>query len=70
MERLDELIKRAEDVCASKALTRHDKDAALASMMTTMEQVYGVPVMKDPKWEAAHPDVFRAYKKISDMREL
>lgn len=67
---LDELIRQADKIREDQALSSYKKDVKLADLMTLMESEYGVPVLKNPEWEEKHPDVFRTYKKISDMREL
>jgi hypothetical protein len=53
-----------------KNLTRHDKDVALANLMTTMEQHYKIPMLKDLEWEAQNPEVIVVYRAISDLRKL
>lgn len=67
---LNEKIARAEQIVADQRRTKHQKDMELAKLMSEMEGQYQIPAMQNPEWEAAHPDVIKTYRQISDMRSI
>lgn len=67
---LADKIARAEQIVADQRRTKHQKDMELAKIMSEMEGQYRIPAMQDPDWEAAHPDIIRTYRQISNMRSI
>lgn len=67
---LDDIIKRAENIRDDKNLNNDQKARQLAGLMTDLEGEYQIPLLRNPEWEAKNPEVIKAYRKISDMREL
>lgn len=70
MIELDKLIEKAEQIRADKKLTEQRKNVLLSDVMTDMEREFEIPAMSDQKFEAEHPDLIKAYRKISNMREF
>jgi hypothetical protein len=64
------LWEKAIRINYDKNLTQHGKDVALANLMTTMEQHYQIPMLRNPEWEARNPEVIVVYRAISDLRKL
>lgn len=66
--KLDELLRNANEIMADNTLSDYQKSVALAAMMTDMERKFQIPLLNDPEWNAAHPEIVRAYRQISNMR--
>lgn len=67
---LDKMIERAEAINADRKLNAQQKAVRLGEVMTDMEQEFAIPAIHDQKFDAAHPDVIKAYRKVSDMRTM
>jgi hypothetical protein len=62
--------EKAKRIHFNQHLDQHDKDVALARLMTAMEIHYKIPMFRDPEWEKHNQDVIIAYRAISNMRKL
>ena len=69
-DKLDEMMRRAGEIIRNKNLDGQQKDEKLAALMTELEGEYNIPLLKNPQWEDENPKLYKAYKAISDMREL
>lgn len=46
------------------------RDTMLSALMTNMEQIFQIPVMKNETWEQKNPEVYKLYREIADSRSL
>lgn len=51
-------------------LSDEQKSREYASLMTEMEQVYNIPILKDLEWEKENKPVIAMYRKLSKSRKL
>lgn len=58
-----------EDIIHSD-LSSNRKAVKLASLMTELEQVYKIPMVRSEAWEKENKAVIALYRKISLSREL
>ena len=68
--KLEEYIARAEQIQSEEQTSAEDKAVRLANIMTKMENQYSIPMLKNETWEQQNQDVIKAYRRISDMREI
>lgn len=61
--------KRYEDIIHS-SLSSEKKNKKLADLMTEMEQVFRIPMLKNNEWESENRSVIALYRKISLSRTL
>lgn len=46
------------------------RDVKLASLMTEMEKVLQIPILRNEKWELKHKEEISLYRQVSDARNL
>ena len=46
------------------------RDSRLGELMTEMEGVFKIPMLKNTIWEKENPQVIELYRKVSDSRNL
>jgi hypothetical protein len=69
MTTLSELNDRYEEILHSD-LTDDQKDVKFASLMTLMEGLYKIPMVRNAEWEQKNKAVIALYRKISLSRDL
>jgi hypothetical protein len=67
MDNLTDYKKAYEAIMSSNA-DDEKKTKNLAALMTKMEIVFRIPLLRNPKWEQSHPRVITLYRKISNSR--
>lgn len=67
---MNELLRKADEIMADDTLTGRQKSIRLAAIMTDMEKEFHIPLLNDPEWNAAHPEIISTYRQISNMRPL
>lgn len=58
-----------ENIMHSDA-SQEEKDRQLARLMTELEKVFNIPVLRDPEWEKENKAVVALYKKVSMSRAI
>lgn len=48
----------------------NQKSRKYANLMTEMEQVFKIPMLRDQEWEKENRKVIALYRKISNSRDL
>lgn len=66
-KKLQYFKKKYEEIL-NASLTKTEKDKRLSELMTEMEMVYKIPILKCPGWENNNRDIIDLYKKISLSR--
>lgn len=66
---LFEINKEYENIHFSQ-LSEHQKTTKFSQLMTEMEQMYKVPILKDEYWEKENRSIIAMYRKISLSRTL
>lgn len=61
--RLSDVEQKYEDIVHSQ-LSNHDKDRALADLMTQMENEFHIPSLQNAEWEAKNRPVIAMYRKL------
>jgi len=46
------------------------REIRLGELMTEMEGVFKIPMLKNTTWETENPQVIELYEKVSDSRNL
>ena len=46
------------------------RESRLSELMTEMEGVFKIPMLKNTTWEKENPQVIELYRKVSDSRNL
>jgi len=46
------------------------RESRLGELMTEMEGVFKIPMLKNTAWEKENPQVIELYRKVSDSRNL
>lgn len=46
------------------------RESRLGELMTEMEGVFRIPMLKNTTWEKENPEVIELYRKVSDSRNL
>ena len=46
------------------------RELRLGELMTEMEGVFKIPMLKNTTWEKENPQVIELYRKVSDSRNL
>ncbi|WP_240731230.1 hypothetical protein [Exiguobacterium mexicanum] len=46
------------------------RESRLGELMTEMEGVFKIPMLKNTTWEKENPQVIELYRKVSDSRNL
>ena len=46
------------------------RESRLGELMTEMEGVFQIPMLKNTTWEKENPQVIELYQKVSDSRNL
>lgn len=46
------------------------RESLLGELMTEMEGVFKIPMLKNTTWEKENPQVIELYQKVSDSRNL
>ena len=46
------------------------RESRLGELMTEMEGVFKIPLLKNTTWEKENPQVIELYRKVSDSRNL
>lgn len=46
------------------------RESRLGELMTEMEGVFKIPMLKNTTWEKENPEVIELYRKVSDSRNL
>ena len=46
------------------------RESRLGELMTEMEGVFKIPMLKNTTWEKENPRVIELYRKVSDSRNL
>lgn len=62
--------KYQEILNSNGSLTKTEKNKRLSDLMTEMEMIYKIPILKSPMWENKNRDIIDLYKKISLSRTL
>ena len=70
MDTLTRFYRKAIWIDANPHLTQYQKDSELAELMTAMERIYKIPMLRNEQWERDNSDIISIYRKISDMRKL
>ena len=70
MDTLTRFYRKAIWIDANSHLTQYQKDSELAELMTAMERIYKIPMLRNEQWERDNSDIISIYRKISDMRKL
>jgi len=70
MNYLLDILEKAKSIYTNDHLSDYDKDVALATLMTLMENRYDIPLLRNPEWESKNPKVISIYREISNMRKL
>ncbi|MFC0561450.1 hypothetical protein [Halalkalibacter alkalisediminis] len=65
--KLAEIQKEYEEIYHS-ALSDHCKAIKYANLMTVMEGIYKVPMLKNEEWEKENKTVIAMYRKLSRSR--
>lgn len=58
-----------ENIMHSDA-SQEEKDRQLARLMTELEKVFNIPVLRDPEWEKENKAVVALYRKVSMSRAI
>lgn len=66
---LFEINKEYENIHFSQ-LTEHQKTTKYSQLMTEMEQMYKIPILKDKSWEKENRPIIAMYRKISLSRKI
>ena len=48
----------------------HQRESRLGELMTEMEGVFKIPMLKNTTWEKENPQVIELYQKVSESRNL
>jgi hypothetical protein len=64
---LTDINKRYEDIMFSND-TQQVKTTKLSNLMTEMEGVFSIPMLRDDEWESENRKVIALYRKISKSR--
>lgn len=70
MDKLNQFYKQAIQIDRDPHLFQDQKDKKLAGLMTEMEIMYEIPMLRSIEWEKKHPEIISIYREISDMRKL
>jgi len=46
------------------------RESRLGELMTEMEGVFKIPMLKNTTWEKENPEVIELYRKVSESRNL
>ena len=60
--------KRYEEIMQNPSI--HQREIRLGELMTEMEGVFKIPMLKNTTWEKENPQVIELYRKVSDSRNL
>jgi hypothetical protein len=63
-------FKKAIEINKNPHLTQDQKDKRLSELMTDMERVYNIPMLRNEQWERDNGYVISIYREISNMRNL
>lgn len=63
-------FKKAIEINKNPYLTQDQKDKGLSELMTDMERVYNIPMLRNEQWERDNGYVISIYREISNMRNL
>lgn len=66
---LTQYNKRYEEIIHSE-LSHHAKGVKLGELMTELEQVFNIPMLRDEQWEKENKAVIALYRKISLSRKF
>lgn len=64
---LASIYKRYETIINSNRSSA-EKDKALSNLMTEMEKIYQIPLLRDLEWEAKNKEVIALYRILSQSR--
>jgi hypothetical protein len=64
---LSEINKRYEDIMFSND-SQQVKTTKLSNLMTEMEELFSIPMLRDDEWESENRKVIALYRKISKSR--
>lgn len=59
---------RYEEIMREPSIRQREN--RLGELMTEMEGVFKIPMLKNTTWEKANPQVVELYRKVSDSRNL
>ncbi|WJQ02173.1 hypothetical protein QT234_18190 (plasmid) [Geobacillus stearothermophilus] len=66
---LSQFQKRYEDIMSGD-MSRQERNRRLAALMTEMEQVFQIPLVRNEEWERRHKAIIALYRKISLSRRF
>lgn len=49
---------------------KEDKDFRLAKLLTEMEKIFNIPMLKNDDWITNNSEAYRLYRKVSDSRSI
>jgi hypothetical protein len=64
---LSDINKRYEDIMFSND-SQQVKTTKLSNLMTEMEELFSIPMLRDDEWESENRKVIALYRKISKSR--
>lgn len=70
MKGLKEFEQEFQDIIKRDGLEQERKDIQLSGLMTEMERVFKIPMLRDEEYEKKNGDVIALYRKVSMSREL
>ena len=70
MDNLARYYKKAIKIYTDPSMTEDQKDVRLAELMTSMERVYKIPMLRNEQWNKDNPYIICIYHEISNMRSI
>ena len=70
MDKLICFLEKATKIAADSQMTQYQKDVRIADLMTDMERIYGIPMLRNEQWERENGYIITIYREISNMRNL
>jgi len=69
MNKLAQYHKQYEDIMSGD-MSQQERNRRLAALMTEMEQVFQIPILRNEEWERRHKAIIALYRKISLSRRF
>lgn len=66
---LSQIHKQYEDIM-SGGMSQQERNRRLSALMTEMEQVFQIPLLRSEEWERQHKAIIALYRKISLSRRF
>lgn len=70
MKGLKEFEQEFQEILDRDDLEQDRKDIQLSALMTEMERIFKIPILKEEQYETENKDVIALYRKISMSRKL